>query len=137
MQTETKLENNSGGSTVEEHDYLWYDDGMLESASNSAGTYTFTYDDLGRVSTQAGLFGKTLTYGYNVLDQRNSITDSDGGLVSSTYDDIGRLLTRSDSGSGRTSKCQPCGIGCQNADHRSQCHEEPAYWWSESGDEYC
>ncbi|MEZ6141982.1 MAG: hypothetical protein R3B84_15555 [Zavarzinella sp.] len=46
----TETWKNSGGSTVEEHDYLWYDDG---------GTYTFTYDDLGRVSTHAGLFGKT------------------------------------------------------------------------------
>ena len=52
-----------GGTHVNTLTYSYYTNGELESAGDSGGTYTFTYDDFGNVATvQDGYNGLTLTY---------------------------------------------------------------------------
>jgi RHS repeat-associated protein len=91
---------NAGNTIVETLSYTYYDDGRLHTASNSAGTYTLTYDDLGRVATVQDPNGITLTYGWNEVDNLVSLEDSEGGLVESTYDQASRLIERAQSGTG-------------------------------------
>jgi RHS repeat-associated protein len=69
--------------------------GRLHTATNGAGTVTYTYDALGRVATVTYVNGVTLTYGYDAADNVTSVSDSQGGGVGSTYDPANNLLTRS------------------------------------------
>lgn len=65
----------------------------LVSASNEHVTYTFTYDARNRlVTSRESRFGKVLTYAYDRLGRRTSMTDSEGGVFSYSWD-AGRRLT--------------------------------------------
>ncbi|MBM3747567.1 MAG: hypothetical protein FJW34_17415, partial [Acidobacteria bacterium] len=65
----------------------------LVSASNQHVAYTFTYDALNRLRTFTdSRFNKTLTYGYDRLGRRTSLTDSEGGLFLYAWDTNSRLV---------------------------------------------
>jgi YD repeat-containing protein len=64
------------------------------AASNSQGSYQFTYDTLGRVQSSTDPFNLTLTYHYDALDHTVRRDDSQGGTVTATYDEAGRLTGR-------------------------------------------
>ena len=82
--------------------YSYDGDGEVLTAGNAAGTYTFTYDALGRTATQADLNGITLTFTYDAVGDETGVADSKGGVVSSTYDALDRLTARSQTGTGVT-----------------------------------
>src|SRR6266545_2494627 len=70
----------------------------VTGASNANGSYTITYDGLGRATTVAGPYSSTLTYTYDQLDHRVQVADSfGGGTTVSSYDLAGRLTTRTTS----------------------------------------
>ena len=83
-----------GGVTVETLEYTWNADGAPASASNSLGTYAFTYDDRNRLLTQTDPWGITLTSTYNQVNDRTGLSDSQGGAWTSTFDDAHRLVSR-------------------------------------------
>src|SRR5262249_33027020 len=80
--------------------YTFDADGNVLTAANHVGTYTMTYDDDGRTSTQTDPFGLTLTFAYDAAGNVSSAQDSLGGLVESQYDGDNQLLRRQFSGSG-------------------------------------
>ncbi|MFO0881256.1 MAG: hypothetical protein U0840_28365 [Gemmataceae bacterium] len=61
------------------------------SATSAAGSATYTYDALDRVSTQTGPWGQTRTFTYDAVGQRILVQDSLGGSDTSTYDAAGLL----------------------------------------------
>ncbi|MCS7044857.1 MAG: hypothetical protein NZO58_00725 [Gemmataceae bacterium] len=67
-------------------------DGLLLSASNGVGAYTFSWDN-GVLTGVTNPFGVTLTFGYDTDGRRTSVADSFGGLITSTYTD-GLLASR-------------------------------------------
>ena len=68
------------------------------TATNHAGTYTYTYNAAGQVATQTDPFGLTLTYGYDAAGNVTSVADSLGGQTTSTYGDNGQLTSRTYTG---------------------------------------
>ena len=66
----------------------------MESASNDAGTYTYTYDGDNRIASVTEPTGVTLSFGYDDQGNRISVADSLGGVEDSTYDAAGDLLSR-------------------------------------------
>jgi YD repeat-containing protein len=58
-----------------------YDDGNVLTASNSNGTYTFTYNDDSRVYTATDPNGVTLTYDY---DTNGNVTERSSNRRSTT-----------------------------------------------------
>jgi RHS repeat-associated protein len=97
---------------------VYYSGGETKTASNDQGTYTFTYDDLGRTATQKDMNGITLTYSYNAVDDQTQVAGSVGGTVSSTYDAVHNLKARSLSGGGLVSLHVE--YGYDNADRLTQ-----------------
>ena len=92
----------SSNTVVDTRNFTYYANGSLHTASNNAGTYTYSYNAKGWVATTTDPNGITLTYGYDAAGNVTSVSDSRGGLVSSTYDNANLLLTRSQSGTGVT-----------------------------------
>ena len=74
------------------------------TTSNSAGIYTFTYDGLGRVSTQTDPNGYLLSFSYDANNNVTSVSDWKngvlGGTISSSYNNDNILISRSQSGNG-------------------------------------
>jgi RHS repeat-associated protein len=76
---------------------------QLVSASNDEGTYTFTYDDQGRVSGVTEPFGVSLSFGYDANGNRDLVQDSFGGTTQSTYDAANQLVSELFSQTGQPS----------------------------------
>ena len=74
----------------------------MATAGNDNGTYTFTYDDQGRVIGVEEPFGVTLTFGYDQYGNRNLVKDNLGGEEDSLYNANGQLLSRTLTQSGAT-----------------------------------
>jgi RHS repeat-associated protein len=85
---------NADGSVQNVLTFTYDTDGNQLTASNGAGTYTFTYDANNRVSVQQGLFGLTLTYTYDAAGNRTLVQDSLGGTINSIYDKRNELTSR-------------------------------------------
>ncbi len=85
----------ASGTIVDTLNYSYDNNGNLLTASNNAGSYTFTYDDLDQVVTVTDPNGITLTYGHDLAGNVTSILDSLGGQVTSTFDGSNRLTSRS------------------------------------------
>jgi YD repeat-containing protein len=77
-------------------------DGTVATAGNDNGTYTFTYDDQGRVIGVDEPFGVDLTFGYDQYGNRNLVKDNLGGEEDSLYNASGQLLSRTLTQSGST-----------------------------------
>jgi RHS repeat-associated protein len=91
---------NADGSLQDTRTWTYDGNGQVLTASNSAGTYTYTYDADNRVSSIQEPFGLTLWFQYDHDSHVTLQTDSFGGLLSSVYDPDGLLATREFSGPG-------------------------------------
>ena len=99
----------------------------LTQVTDPSGTYSFTYDNLGRLlgtGTQYSFLSGTLThsYAYDAASNRTSFTSSESGTTNYAYDSLNRLTSFTDSNSGqfgfgydvlgrRTSLTRPNGVG--------------------------
>ncbi len=81
------------GATVDTRAFTYDQAGNLLTATNAAGTYTRTYDELGRLETQSGLWGVDYAFDYNDRE-RTGVTDSLGGDTEWVRDDAGRVTRR-------------------------------------------
>jgi RHS repeat-associated protein len=86
------------GSTVNSLTFMYDAVGNLTSAASNTGTYTMTYDVLGRATVVNEPFGLSLTMSYDNVGNRLSVQDSQGGLMTSVYDAANELTTREFSG---------------------------------------
>lgn len=69
----------------------------LTSATNQNGAVTMSYDNRGRAQTVSDVFGKTITYGYDVNNNRTSMQLGTITGASYTYDALNRLTQLTDS----------------------------------------
>jgi RHS repeat-associated protein len=99
----------------------------LTQVSDPTGTYSFTYDNLGRLmgtGTQYSFLTEALTnsYTYDAASNRTSFTSSESGMTNYSYDSLNRLTTLTDPNTGqfgfgydalgrRTSLTRPNGVG--------------------------
>src|SRR6185437_2002193 len=68
----------------------------LTKVTDGANSQTFTYDNLGRVTSVSHVIGGTsyaVGYSYNAANQVGSITYPTGRVVYNNYDSVGRLQT--------------------------------------------
>ncbi|HWX54355.1 MAG TPA: RHS repeat-associated core domain-containing protein [Verrucomicrobiae bacterium] len=78
----------------------------LTKITEGSNSQTFTYDNLGRITSVAQVIDSTtytVVYGYNLASQVNSITYPTGRVVAQDYDAIGRLCAVGTTGSTCTS----------------------------------
>jgi YD repeat-containing protein len=125
MPDDEKPRSNSGRPRITPR-YLDDPLSRLTQVTAPSGTYSFTYDNLGRLvgtGTQYPFLSGTLTnsYTYDAASNRTSLTDAAGYTSSYSYDSLNRLtgLTNTDSGSfgfgydalgRRTSLTRPNGV---------------------------
>jgi RHS repeat-associated protein len=82
--------------------------GHLTSLTDQAGTATYAYDILGRLTTETrslkgannAAISKSLSYSYNLDGSVKSLTYPSGKVITYTPDSAGRTLSAIDSGSG-------------------------------------
>lgn len=74
--------------------FTYTEDGKLATASNSEGTYAFTYDAQGRLIHVDEPFGVSLDFAYDAQGNRTLVQDSFGGTTQSTYDAANQLVSR-------------------------------------------
>ncbi len=72
------------------------------SMSDGAGTTSWVYDELGRVTSVTDPFGETVSYAYDGVGNRVTLTYPDGETVSYAYDSSDRLTQVADWDSGVT-----------------------------------
>lgn len=65
---------------------------ILQPGTGDQKTFTYTYDNKNRLATITAPTG-TFTFGYNLLDQRNSLAYPNQVTTTYGYDDAGRLLS--------------------------------------------
>jgi RHS repeat-associated protein len=99
----------------------------LTQVTDPTGTYSFTYDNLGRLmgtGTQYSFLTEALTnsYTYDAASNRTSFTSSESGMTNYSYDSLNRLTSLTDPNTGqfgfgydalgrRTSLTRPNGVG--------------------------
>ena len=77
--------------------------GKLVSVTDQAGTATYRYDVLGRLSSETRVISgvsKSMTYGYNLDGSISTLTYPSGSVVTYTPDSAGRVLSAVDSAHG-------------------------------------
>jgi len=82
--------------TTPDVSYSYDADGQRVSMKDGTGTSTYTYNDLGRLSSQTNGAGVTLRYGYDNAGGVTAITHPNGKTVTQTYDGAGNLVTITD-----------------------------------------
>jgi RHS repeat-associated protein len=92
------------GPAVNTIAYTYDADGRVLTASDNDGTYTMTYDELGRLATQQDPWGITLTYTYDAADRVTQITDTKGGTRTYEYDNANRNTVRKFSATGQENR---------------------------------
>jgi RHS repeat-associated protein len=74
-----------------------YDEaGNRTSLEDGTGTSNFSYDSLGRLTSQTNGAGSGIAYGYDAAGDQTSIAYPNGQSVSQSYDDDGRLASLTD-----------------------------------------
>ncbi len=79
--------------------YTYDADGRLTQVTDPTGTYSFTFDNMGRLTatttSYAFLSGRNFTthYGYDATSNRKSFTDPESGSTSYVYDTLNRLTS--------------------------------------------
>ncbi|MFC0437396.1 LamG-like jellyroll fold domain-containing protein [Kutzneria buriramensis] len=69
-------------------------DGLMTTRTDASGTSSYGYDSADRLSTiQDSITGTQLTYGYNTLDQVNSVKYGSGNQRTFGYDGLHRLAS--------------------------------------------
>jgi RHS repeat-associated protein len=87
-------ETKTGGGATDNLAFGYDGDGNLLTASNNAGTYTYTYNGYGELATQSDPNGIKLSYEYDSDGDVISLVDTLGGTVTSTYNSDGMLSHR-------------------------------------------
>ncbi len=90
----TELWKNSSGTTVNTISYSYNADNQITSDGDVNGTYTYTYDALGRVATQTDIWNLTLTFSYDLANNLTGVADSLGGTVTNTYNTAGQITEK-------------------------------------------
>jgi RHS repeat-associated protein len=90
------------GVTTNTFTYTYDGNGNMLTAVNNAGTDTFAYDALDRVTAVQEPFGLSLTYTYDAASNKTLTQDSQGGVLTSVYDAANRLTSQQFGGSGQT-----------------------------------
>ena len=83
--------------------YTYDANGNVLTVKDKQGTIKRTYDALNRVKTYTDYNGNTITYGYDEMGNRISLTYPGGEIVRYTYDKCGNLKTVTDA-KGRVTK---------------------------------
>ncbi|HVO64555.1 MAG TPA: IPT/TIG domain-containing protein [Terriglobales bacterium] len=79
--------------------YTYDDDSRLTQVTDPTGTYTFTFDNMGRLSgtttNVAFLTSRSFvtSYGYDAASNRTTFVDPESGSTSFAYDSLNRLQT--------------------------------------------
>lgn len=76
--------------------YGYDTDGHRVSMKDGTGTSTYTYDDLGRLSSQTDGAGATVGYSYDNAGEITALTYPNGKTVTQKYDGAGDLVEISD-----------------------------------------
>ena len=76
--------------------YSYDADSHRVSMKDGTGTSTYTYDDLGRLSSQTNGAGATVRYGYDGVGELTTLTYPNGKTVTQTYDGAGNLIQIAD-----------------------------------------
>jgi RHS repeat-associated protein len=76
--------------------YAYNADGERTSMSDGTGTSSFSYDSLGRLTSQTDGAGQSVSYGYDLDGNPTSITYPNGQAVTRTFDDDDRLSSVAD-----------------------------------------
>jgi YD repeat-containing protein len=97
----------AGGATVNNLTYTYDAKGNLLTAQDSAGTVSYSYDQLDRVQAVKNVFGQVLTYTLDAADWITQRQDSLGGVLTSVYDNANRLTSRKFSNSAGTLRIDP------------------------------
>ena len=71
-------------------------DGHRVSMKDGTGTSTYTYDDLGRLSSQANGADATVRYGYDSAGEITALTYPNGKTVTQAYNGAGNLVKITD-----------------------------------------
>jgi RHS repeat-associated protein len=82
------------GSVLDTLAFTYDADGNLLTAANSQGTYSFSYDGYGRITSVQEPFGLLLSFTYDADGNRVQVADSLGGAVNSVYDAASQLVSR-------------------------------------------
>ncbi len=69
------------------------DTGTNNSADIKKKIYSYTYDNMGRLSTVTDTTGKVTSQTYDSLDNVTSVTDAMSGVTKYTYDNCSRLIS--------------------------------------------
>ena len=91
-----------GGAVSDVFTYTYDNIGNQLTATDSAGTYTMTYDALDRVVSVTDPLGLTLTYTYDADGNRILTQDSLGGVTTYIYDAANELTSEQFGGTGQT-----------------------------------
>jgi RHS repeat-associated protein len=68
--------------------------GNVTSIGNADANLTYTYDPLNRLTSETETnMGKSISYTYDEVSNRITMTDQDGGLTTYTYDELNRLIS--------------------------------------------
>ncbi len=79
-----------------------YENGLVHTLSSQAGTTTFVYDELDRLTSVNDPYGKSVQYGYDLRNNLTTITYPGGKTVTYGYDSLNRLVTVEDWVNGTT-----------------------------------
>jgi RHS repeat-associated protein len=77
--------------------------GKLTSLTDQAGTASYSYDSLGRLTAETRVISgvsKSMSYSYNLDSSLKTLTNPSGAVITYTPDSAGRILSAVDSGSG-------------------------------------
>ncbi len=80
------------GNLVDVLQFTYNSQGLLATASNDAGEYTFSYDSQGRLVRETEPYGDWLDFSYDTTGD-TTVTDSTGGVTVSTYNAEGQLVS--------------------------------------------
>jgi RHS repeat-associated protein len=92
----------AGGAVTNVLTFTYDAKGNRLTAASYAGTVSYAYDALDRLTAQTDVFGTVLTYVYDAGGRRTQVQDSLGGVLTSVYDAGDRLTSRQFGGAGQT-----------------------------------
>ncbi|MEM6434653.1 MAG: RHS repeat-associated core domain-containing protein [Cyanobacteria bacterium P01_D01_bin.115] len=101
------------GNAFHTIDYTYFKDSQLKTAGDAFSNYAYTYDLAGRLATvdnsgTAGVPNVVLSYGYDAVNNRTSVTDTIDGVAAGreafTYDKLNRVTRLTQSGTGVAEK---------------------------------
>lgn len=87
------------GASGQNASYTYDDLSRLLTATNAAGTVTFTYDNRGRLKTEEDVFGHDLEYTYDAAGRKTLLKLDTVNHTGYAYDNANRLTTLTDEAS--------------------------------------